>query len=117
LLVKRNRGFLRALVHHDSETRREEVLEKRVEFERGNPGTKFYTLFDYTERRVPIGIVPLTEPEDTLEVVRIGRVKAVWSFTLRLLRGVGGSRRPPPPPMRSSGANVPDGETLVRIHT
>jgi hypothetical protein len=66
--VKRNRAFLRALVHHDSETRREEVLEKQVEFEHGNPGTKFYTLFDY---RVPIDINPLTEQEDTLEVVQM----------------------------------------------
>ncbi|KAJ7761176.1 hypothetical protein DFH07DRAFT_957254 [Mycena maculata] len=116
LLVKRNRAFLLTLVHHDSETRREEVLEKQVEFEHGNPGTKFYTLFDYTERSVPIAIVPLTEQEDTLEVVRMcksqGSMELHAAFVAR-----GGLKQAFLFPMRSSGADVPDGETLVRIHT
>ncbi|KAF8186137.1 hypothetical protein K438DRAFT_1973504 [Mycena galopus ATCC 62051] len=116
LLVKRNRAFLRALVHYDYETRCEEVLEKQVEFEHGNPGTKFYTLFDYTERGVPIHIMPLTEQEDTLEVVLMCKSQGSMELHAAFV-ATGGGKWAFLFPLRSSGANVPDGATLVRIHT
>ncbi|KAF8175248.1 hypothetical protein K438DRAFT_1771202 [Mycena galopus ATCC 62051] len=115
-LVKRNRASLRALVHHDSETRRKEMLEMQVEFEHVNPGTKFYTLFDYTKRSIPIDIVPLTEQEDTLEVMRMWKSQGSMELHAALVARVGG-KQAFLFLMRSSGANVPDGETLVRIHT
>ncbi|KAJ6520396.1 hypothetical protein C8R45DRAFT_1086260 [Mycena sanguinolenta] len=117
VLVKQNRAFLRALVHHDSEIRREEVLEKQVEFEHRNPGTKFHTLFDYTERRVPIIILPLTEHEDMLEVVRMRRSQGNMELHTALVAREGGKQAFLFPMRSSSGANVSDGETLVRIHT
>ncbi|KAF7343512.1 MYND-type domain-containing protein [Mycena sanguinolenta] len=114
-LVKQNRAFLRALVHHDYETRRDEVLEKQVEFEHKNPGTKFYTLFDYTERRVPIHIVPLTKKEDRLEVAQMSKSQASMELHAALVaRGRG--KQAFLFLMRSSGASIPNAETLVRIH-
>ncbi|KAJ7440855.1 hypothetical protein FB451DRAFT_1414915 [Mycena latifolia] len=116
VIFKRNRAFLRALLHHDSEIRRQEVLKLQVDFQHQNPGTNFYTLFDYTERAVPIHVLPLINQDDTLEVVRMSKSHGSMEIHAALIVK-GPVKQGFVFPMRSSGANVLDGETPVRIHT
>ncbi|KAJ7466958.1 hypothetical protein FB451DRAFT_1259653 [Mycena latifolia] len=55
-LSPRNISFMRALLHHDYEANKEEILRLQITFIRQNPSLPIVTIFDYASGRARISI-------------------------------------------------------------
>ncbi|KAJ7181448.1 hypothetical protein C8R43DRAFT_1229332 [Mycena crocata] len=63
-LSSRDRGFMRALIHHAySKTTDFEVHVPEIEFMHAHPDTEYFTLFDFTAHRVDISVHPAADAD------------------------------------------------------
>ncbi|KAJ7172977.1 hypothetical protein C8R43DRAFT_978099 [Mycena crocata] len=72
-LTHRDRGFMRALLHHDYAAMRGDILLRKIEYMRAHPSALPYVKFDYRQGRVAIEVGPAIAEGGTLQATRAAR--------------------------------------------
>ncbi|KAJ7453860.1 hypothetical protein FB451DRAFT_1519332 [Mycena latifolia] len=104
-LGARDYSFLRALLHHDYEAARADILAQQIVWVRANPRTMWYVKLDYVNGRMTSEVGPVMQPGMGLAARVVGSGGRMEMHVMMVSEG-GPQRHGTVLPLRSSNSSV-----------